>query len=38
MNPNDLNSFNNKGFLIKDNLIKDKYHSELFYLFFLQII
>ena len=34
MNTNDLISFNNNGFLIKDNLIKDKYHSELFYLFY----
>ena len=30
----DLNSFNNSGFLIKEGLIKDKYHSELFYLFY----
>ena len=30
----DLNSFNNSGFLIKESLIKDKYHSELFYLFY----
>ena len=34
MNTNNLNSFNDNGFLIKDNLIKDKYHSELFYLFY----
>jgi hypothetical protein len=34
MNPNNLKSFKNDGFLIKDNLIKDKYHSELFYLFY----
>ena len=34
MNSVDLKSFNNNGFLIKENLIKDKYHSELFYLFY----
>jgi len=34
MSTNNLNSFNNNGFLIKENLIKDKYHSELFYLFY----
>jgi len=34
MNSADLNSFNNDGFLIKENLIKEKYHSALFYLFY----
>jgi len=34
MNSVDLKSFNNNGFLIRENLIKDKYHSELFYLFY----
>jgi hypothetical protein len=34
VNSVDLKSFNNNGFLIKENLIKDKYHSELFYLFY----
>ena len=34
MNSVDLKSFNNNGYLIKENLIKDKYHSELFYLFY----
>ena len=34
MNSVDYKSFNNNGFLIKENLIKDKYHSELFYLFY----
>ena len=34
MNSAVLNSFNNNGFLIKENLIKDKYHSEFFYLFY----
>jgi len=30
----DYKSFENNGYLIKENLIKDKYHSELFYLFY----
>ena len=34
MNSADLNSFNNDGFWIKENLIKEKYHSALFYLFY----
>jgi hypothetical protein len=34
VNSVDLKSFNNNGYLIKENLIKDKYHSELFYLFY----
>ena len=34
MNSANLKSFNNNGFLIKENLIKDKYQSELFYLFY----
>ena len=34
MNSVDLKPFNNNGFLIKENLIKDKYLSELFYLFY----
>ena len=34
MDSDDLKLFNNNGFLIKEDLIKDKYHSELFYLFY----
>lgn len=34
MNSDNLKLFNNNGFLIKEDLIKDKYHSELFYLFY----
>jgi hypothetical protein len=30
----DYNSFDNNGYLIKENFVKDNYHSELFYLFY----
>ena len=30
----DYNSFDNNGCLIKENFVKDKYHSEFFYLFY----
>ena len=30
----DYNSFDNNGYLIKENFVKDKYHSEFFYLFY----
>ena len=34
MNSNDLNFFVNNGYLNKENILEDKYHSELFYLFY----
>ena len=34
MNSVELKLFNNNGFLIKENLINNKHHSELFYLFY----
>ena len=34
MNSINYNSFENNGYIIKENFVKDKYHSELFYLFY----
>jgi hypothetical protein len=34
MEPTNYNSFGNNGYIIEENFIDDKYHSELFYLFY----
>ena len=34
MKPTKYNSFESNGYIIKENFVDDKYHSELFYLFY----